>query len=200
MQTMTKNTKWFDYRPYSEEACSLFFIREWLKAREATYSRYKLDTRFDEEGKPYRLPVKWANLADLLDDDETCGLLNSLRAKADKRGMPYKMFWQTAFRVMIELDEWDTDLPAVSCNIILSSIFEYFEEVKQSRLLFSNEEFFQARNYTGHPVQFEYNAYLVAEIIRRHPADASRKILELVNEGRIVEKFALPAQPSQAIN
>jgi len=173
------------------------FIKAWLVAREAFYVRHGLDVRFDENGKQYRLPLKWKGLAGLRADTDTWKDLSKLRRVADRNCMPYKMFWQIGFRVLADMDEWKKEVKALAGDVFLrGSIIEEFEEIKRSRIIMSDAPHLKAGNFNGLPHQKDYMEYLLTEVLRRYPLSSDDKIKTLVQEGRLF----IASQPVQAIN
>lgn len=189
-ENQSASSQWWDYRPFSQDACDLMFARAWLVARENFYLKHGLDARFDEAGNQYRLPLKWNGLAGLKADDATWGGLQKLRLTADKYGIPYSLFWSMAYRVLKETGGWKDEISSCQSALVKSSILELFDEIRKSRVITSDKEFFAADSYSNHPLQDEYINWLIDEVRRKYPANHQLKIGILIGQNKIPAQFA----------
>ena len=182
--------KWWDYQMFSEDVCDLMFARAWLIARLKFYSRNGLDTRFNEGGEKYLLPLKWQGLQALKNDEETWAGLHGLRLTADKYAIPYPLYWSIAFQVLAETDDWKEEISALRSVFIRSCIVEQINEIKNSRLITSDSPAFSAKAFSGLPLQIEYINWLIEQVKRRHPANYEEKLQVLVGQGKLPQVFA----------
>jgi hypothetical protein len=182
---MQKITKWFDHRIQSPVACELIFIKEWLTARDKYMSRNKLDIRFDENGKSFKMPFRHITLDALKNDTQLWDNLIRLQEIADRNNIPYRIFWSIAFEVVSDLSFSDDEVKKICSPLYISSIIERFMEISRSRIILSSEPCFQAEAYVGSLPQREYVEYVINEVKRRYPATYDEKIKILVAEKKL---------------
>ena len=183
-------TKWFLYRAYTPEACNLLFARAWLLTRDNFLQLHGLDTRFDEDGKPYRLPVKWNSLDDLMNDSEVWGGLVFLRMYADKHGMKYKDFWQLSFKVLTDFGTLHNEIRnLMNSSFTRTCVLDEYLELKKQRIIMSDDYRLKALGFQALPFQIEYMEYLTAEVGRKYPRKKEEKLELLSKEGRLVRVY-----------
>ena len=123
--------KWFDYRPYTPEACNLLFLKEWLIAREKMLLRTKLDVRFNaNDNVAYRKQFFFSSIAELQRDETLWNCLVMLRKFADRKGMPYDLFWQFGYRVLQHDSIHENEPIYLTRTVCLGSITDLFEELQ----------------------------------------------------------------------
>jgi hypothetical protein len=179
--------KWFDYRFLHPVQATLKYIIEYKRIYREIFGEV-----FNTKIAPYINPVK-GNFLELTNKAFISGIWHG-RQVADALGMPYAQFIDLALRAVLR--HWRQSFMPRPCHLYdsrdIEKVSKSWEELKQARFYFSEEEEYLNGNYVGSSIQNDHHNWILDQLDQRQVKDFSIKSLiekQLIPITKLEEKY-----------